>query len=351
MKEVTFDLFRTKVPFFHCFSFSTVGGSPMREDLRTAFITRQYMISNDFELYYYKDLKMKSAGAHKHNYYEFYFFIGGNITMVIEGKRVDLVPGDLVVIPPGVSHCAIINDMNRYYERFVLWITMDYCNQLLDLSPDFGYFLKSMQRNSYAFFHFDSVPFNAVQSKIFGVIQELHSERFGSVVKSQMNLNDLIIDINRNIYEANNPVSVVENAGLTQKLLSYIDDHLVEDLNLDVLSTQFYLSKYYISHLFKEQMGVSIHKYIIKKRLNLFKDYVRQEVSINNACLLCGFTDYSTFYRDFKKEFGISPNDYKAIVDAETKTLCTSKSSAAPSSIGAAVIEAFPSPLSDVMEA
>ena len=51
----------------------------MRKNLRSAFNTRQYMLSRDFEIYYYSDLNFKAVDPHRHTYYEFYILLEGNV--------------------------------------------------------------------------------------------------------------------------------------------------------------------------------------------------------------------------------------------------------------------------------
>lgn len=96
-----------------------------------------------------------------------------------------------------------------------------------------------------------------------------------------------------------------------QKLLVYIDNHLEQDISLEHLAKKFYVSKYYIAHLFKGNTGISIHQYIMKKRLAACQNAILSNISISKAYLMFGFKDYSNFYRAFKKEFGISPKEYK----------------------------------------
>ncbi len=63
----------------------------MKKQLQTTFSTRQYMLSRDFEIYYYNDTFEDShyygVNSHAHNYYEFYLFLEGNVSMNIEGAR------------------------------------------------------------------------------------------------------------------------------------------------------------------------------------------------------------------------------------------------------------------------
>ena len=72
----------------------------MRESLKTKFSTRQYMLSEDFEIYYYSDRCVKKIENHTHSYCEFYLFLEGKVSMVIEGEPISLKKGDVVVILP-----------------------------------------------------------------------------------------------------------------------------------------------------------------------------------------------------------------------------------------------------------
>lgn len=293
----------------------------MREELRTAFSPRQYMLSKDFEIYYYSDIHMKATGNHTHDYYEFYFFVDGDVSMIIADKEYVLSPGDLVLIPPHVPHYAVIHNTEIYYQRFVFWISKDYCNQLLRLSSAYGYIMQQAAVNKNYVHHFDRIAFNAIQSKIFNLIQEIHQDRYGKAAKVQNYVSDLVLDLNRATYEATHPIEFKESASLYQNLITYINAHLTDDISLDSLAEHFFLSKYHISHVFKANLGISIKQYIIKQRLNLFKDYMRQNGEIGKAYLQCGFANYSSFYRDFKNEFGISPNEYKRQVEKENMEL------------------------------
>ncbi len=71
----------------------------MRRQLQSPFNERQYMLSKDFEIYYYNDNHFYGVTDHTHDYYEFYFFLEGNVTISIEKEHHHLKPGDMVFIP------------------------------------------------------------------------------------------------------------------------------------------------------------------------------------------------------------------------------------------------------------
>ena len=56
----------------------------MEKELQSKFSTRQYMLSKDYEVYYYNEQDATQVASHSHDYYEFYFFVEGDVSIVIE---------------------------------------------------------------------------------------------------------------------------------------------------------------------------------------------------------------------------------------------------------------------------
>ena len=283
----------------------------MKKNLQSVFNTRQYMVSKDFEIYYYNDHDLTKVNRHTHNYYEFYFFLEGDISIQIDKETFPIKHGDILLVPPMLPHRPIIHSLEIPYRRFVLWVSCDYWNHLMQISPDYGYLMQYVQTSRQYIFHNDPITFNTVQSKILRLLEEIHSERFGRSAQISLCVNDLVLCLNRLIYERTVPHPQNEELDLYQQLLKYIEQHLDEDLSLETLSKKFYVSKYHIAHIFTDNLGISIHQYITKKRLTLCREAILGKSSITEVYMTFGFGDYSSFYRAFKKEYGISPKDYR----------------------------------------
>ncbi|MCR5107444.1 MAG: AraC family transcriptional regulator [Lachnospiraceae bacterium] len=282
----------------------------MKNDLITYYDDRQYMQSKNYELYYYCDTKPHNRTLiHTHPYYEFYFFLEGHAEMIVEQTHYILSYGDIIVVPPGTPHGVKVNDFDIPYRRFDLWITPDSYKGLSDMSSDYYYVIERALKYSKNRIHTDRINYNSILSKLFSVVEEQKGNRFGKDTRLFLNICDLLHTINRISHEQTEDIPVSRDA-LYQNICTYIEQHIDEDLSLDNIAKHFFLSKFYISHVFKDNIGISIHQYIKKKRLSLCHDAIIGSRSISDTYQNYGFDDYSSFYRAFKKEYAISPSEF-----------------------------------------
>lgn len=274
------------------------------------FNTRQYMLREDFEVFYYSDTHFRSIGHHSHDYYELYFFEEGDVSMVIDGRPYPLAPGDVIVIPPGVDHMAQLTDPEKPYRRFVFWVRPAFLEALEARSPDYGHLLRRAETKGRYVYRFDLPTFNALRTRLFTLLDEVHADRFGKKTAIDLCISELLLFLGRTVHEQEQRRNRKEQLSRYETITRFVDAHLEEPLSLDALAKQFYLSKYYLVHLFRENAGLSVHQYILKKRLSACCDAMKGGAPVGEAYRQWGFGDYSAFYRAFRKEYGMSPSAY-----------------------------------------
>ena len=290
----------------------------MKNKLRSSFNTRQYMVSSDFEVFYYSDRNFATLAPHSHDYYECYLFLEGDITMeILSGKEKSekhkMSPGDLMLVPPGIKHHAIMDNPDLSYRRFVFWISRECCASLMSESVDYMYLIQKAEAFHKYIYHLAPAQFHLVESRFLRLLEEISSDRYGSAAARHLCLCDLILTINRTIYDEEHKHTGSDEISLFQNILSYVESNLEEPLSLDDIAGKFFVSKYYVSHLFKDTLGISLHQYIIKKRLAECRDSITNGDSISKTFERFGFRDYSSFFKAFQKEYGMSPKEYQSL--------------------------------------
>lgn len=93
-------------------------------------------------------------------------------------------------------------------------------------------------------------------------------------------------------------------------VFAYIHAHLTEDITLETLEKVFYVSRNHLCREFKRRTGQTIHRYIVKARLDLCREYIEQGYSITEVYRRGGFGGYNHFFRAFKQEYQMTPKQY-----------------------------------------
>nr|WP_239544293.1 AraC family transcriptional regulator [Virgibacillus halotolerans] len=249
---------------------------------------------------------------HSHDVMEVLVFLGGECDFFCEGKTYSLRRGDVVVIPPYAVHQAIVKDFDNY-ERIMFTVSERLMADFLSSSP-------SMKENSVYQKTQGSYVLNMHSNNLEDILSLLHEitkQRKNGKRNDSFTLQYLLFQVLQAIF---NPASSMPNLSgtneLDQRLISiiaFIESHLTEsDLSLDKVSNHFHLNKYYFSHYFKQYMSLPFYRYVSLKRLATAVTMIKQnQVSIEEIAIQCGFPDYSSFYRLFKKEYNLSPKNFQ----------------------------------------
>ena len=275
------------------------------------FTHRQIMAERFYEYHHYRNDGPITVDFHEHAFYEIYIFISGNVNYIIEGRTYDLRPGDVLLTNNSDIHRPEILPSQHPYERIVIWLNNTFFNGLLDIGEDLTACFKDASNRDYRLFRPNASQLLKIQDTCRAIEQERSVNRLGSRVMAFSSIMEILVLISRAYYEISDSAQhgVTENQQINQ-IVAYINNHYNEDLSLESLSSKFYLSKYYLSHKFKQFTGLSLYQFILKKRLTIARNMLMRGKSVTETYTECGFNDYSNFLKAFKQEFGEKPSQY-----------------------------------------
>lgn len=248
---------------------------------------------------------------HEHDFVEIFILLNGSVTYSIEHCVYDLKNYDILVVHPHVLHKLSIVRKDEGYKRMVLWVKTDYLNELSSSKTNLNQIIDNLYKEK--IFLIRNYEFTYAIKKYLSRIEQFQKEDwYGSDLMIENTLRELFLSFYNYLsnsdddtinYKMKNPV--------VSNIVQYIDSHLSDDLSLKAISNALSFDASYLSHIFTEIEGLTIHKYIIKKRLVASKSYLSQGKSIIDTANLVGFKDNSHFIQAFKKEFGITPKKYQ----------------------------------------
>jgi len=283
------------------------------------FFTRKHMLSSDYEIFHFLNTDIPFQYLHNHDFYEFYLYLSGDVTYLIEGKSYNLKSGDIVLINTRELHRAVINSMSAPYERIVLWINKSFLRELSTPETDLTQCFENVEKTNVIRADFQ-IQQN-VRAQLSKLLELENYKGLGKDLLYKAYIIELVIHLNNLVLSHSSDFDIdVTKSSLIDGIVEYINNHINEELTIDELSKEFYLSKFHLSREFKKYTGTTIHKYIVQKKLIEAKELILKNHPINSVYKQSGFGDYSNFFRAFKNEYNISPKQfYELMVESNLK--------------------------------
>jgi len=233
---------------------------------------------------------------HSHDTLELFFLKKGNVIYITEHQEYPLVQNCLVLSRPHERHMIRINDFTEY-ERYVI---------LFDEKKIGTTFYKHLSDNV-KIINFDG---NSLVLDLFSKL-DYYREHLAedALVSILVNLTEEIL-CNACLTSKNMEQSdTCSLHPLIHQALTYIDLNITEPITIGDVCNALYITKSHLHRLFMKHLNISPKQYILSQKLLRAK----QEICLGNkptdVCITYGFTNYSTFYRDYKKLFNHSPSE------------------------------------------
>ena len=270
-------------------------------------------LNEDFRLFHLKDSRAQKLDYHYHEFDKLILLLNGKVTYVVEGVTYFLKPWDLLLVQHNLIHRPII-DPAEPYERIVIWLGREWVQSRSDPGEALDSCFDVAREQGFHLLRFDGERRLQYMQTIQRLEEALRSQEFGAARMADTLCQQLLIGVNRDILRSRTAAEAPDSYRLAPKMeevLKYITRHLEEDLSVDALAKQFYLSRYYLMHRFKAVTGYTIHQYVSQKRLLRAGELIRQGVPVMKAAEQAGFSDYSTFLRAFQNTFHMSPREFR----------------------------------------
>ncbi len=246
---------------------------------------------------------MSKYQLHTHDEYEIFFFLEGDAHYVVEGKNYSLESGDIIVIRRHEMHRIFHHSTDVLYSRCVLMV-----------APEF-FRTHNCPQYERQFKEINEGVGNKISAKVVRssglydafVRAKKYSDDFN--IKDSPVLQAIVIEILHLINEVTLFAHDDMPNGNVKDILTYINNNYTGNLSLDEIAEKFFLSKYHLCHAFKKATGLTIHRYITQKRITRVRELTAEGVNITLAVVNAGFNSYSTFYRAYMREYGVSPKE------------------------------------------
>ena len=239
---------------------------------------------------------------HAHEWMEIFYFISGQGSYLVEGTQYPLQSGDILIMRAAEAHRLSIQPQQPY-ERIAIHFSPAL---LAPFDPELHLLRPFLDRplgqlNHYPA-HLDTCK--PLQAAFDGFTFERISDiRMNLLARLLLFLTAL-----NGIYDPS-AAPYSPKHGLQSQLVAYINEHLFDPISLQSVADHFYRSRSQISRVFLQATGSPFWEYISIKRLLAARAMIQRGESAGAACAACGFSDYSSFFRAYRAQFGHTPKE------------------------------------------
>lgn len=239
---------------------------------------------------------------HLHNYYEFLYFKSGDASYLVEDTIYQVSEGDIFVTRPAELHTIAFHS-DKTYERHFIQISREFLKEFdlfskIDALP-LGSGNKISARSAKKLNLYEY--FDKVQYYIVNRLPESDAMIKSYFIQFLVAVNSI---------SDQNAGSGGKASSRIDDIIDFLTDNISSEITLDYLAEKFFINKFYMCHAFKESTGLTIKEYINTRKITKAKNMLQEGANIMNLCYECGFNDYSTFYKTFKKLTGKSPKSF-----------------------------------------
>lgn len=255
----------------------------------------------------------EALSLHSHNYFQIYYVISGKLTHHLENSTAKLTAGDVFILPPNQPH--YIETPDGAVDFYSLSFTADYFQNIKEANKlilDFLLYLQSEHTEriepKISLSYEDTMFINMLFKRI---LAEFSGNKTGKNEMIKETVSVLLSLFARVYFEENvSALTAKENRQLVLHSIEYIKNHFDEELTLWEIVRRSAMSKTNFCAIFHSITGMSFKEYLNRYRIEQAAGLIAAGEKTSTAATRCGYGDFSTFYRNFKKYMGMSPSEF-----------------------------------------
>lgn len=256
--------------------------------------------SNNLRMFHYVSDHNMHFHLHTNSMVELRCFFSGKGTHFVEGIEYTEQPGDLMLIRPGETHYPMV-DLSVPYERANVMISTELLRTIVGdeklLEPIFN-----RELGAHNLYHADSLDRDP-RYYFRKMAQKTPDQRSNILAYTILLLQQVSTAYQKKRF------ATAHKDSASHRILQYIDQNLEQELSINALCDEFFISSAQLSRIVKKATGVSVGQYITTKRLNKAMFLIREGNKPTQICTACGYPNYASFYRAYTKYFNRTPKD------------------------------------------
>ncbi len=254
---------------------------------------------------------------HSHAFLELSCVVRGTGTYRVNGEEYDMRPGDVFLFAPTDYHNLEL--LNEELEHIVIHLDPAFLWNALGNDMDYKFLMVFFQRNPQFRCRLDrdneALPMISQWFREIWQESQEQQECFELMIK--IKLQSILAQIIRS-YDCIDQAKAgrsLQSGDLESinRVLTYIDEHLSDDIRLADLSAQARVSPSYFSAIFKQYNGLPPMEYVVGQRIRRAIEYIRTtDMSLTEVATACGFNNSTNFYKAFRRVTGRTPASYRS---------------------------------------
>ncbi len=244
-------------------------------------------------------------GMHAHDIYELFYLISGEGTLNIEGTPYPLTDHSVYLIRANEAHYTKL-DNTKPFERICLHFYPEVIT-ILDPNKELLVPFELHELGEKNFYPLNKATQDIVENAFQNIAQYSSEDTYLKRLSIIVSLLSVLTELNKLHTKTKHHQPEFKKHPVIGDVLTYINAHLFEEITTEDLCEQFFISRSHLSNLFKECTSSTIWNYILTKRMVAAKTMLQNGISAKEVATICGYQDYSAFYRAYKKHFKTPP--------------------------------------------